>query len=141
LLPVARNPDVNKLIAADFKASGLGKREVARRVWGDEEKYRDLGRYVNGRVTPGPSLAVALAAALGQAETRYLARTPLAAVARELAEASRLAETTLARLEVLERAVTEGFEESLGALRSLAADVGELARRLPPEAEPKRHAR
>lgn len=132
---MARNPDVNRLIAEDFKASGLGKREVARRVFGDEERYTDVTRWIEGKVTPGPSTAVPLAYALGQPERRYLLPTPLAAIASELAAANQTALSLAVRLQALETSVSEWFENALAALAALADGVEELARRLPPEAD------
>lgn len=133
MLPVAKNPKINAAIRAAYEAAaktGITKREVARQVYGDAERWREFDRYlkVDGP-TPGPSVAVAIARALGEAPHAFLAETPLESVATELGEANRLAASTLARLEALERVVAElpttkdvqrGFESLSRMIRAQA---------------------
>jgi hypothetical protein len=88
---------VNDAIREAFKGSGMGKREVARLLYGDPERWREFDRYLK-TTAPRPSIAVALARIFGLPPTAFLVATPLEAVATELAEMNR-------RLQGLEEAI------------------------------------
>lgn len=143
MLPVAKTQPVNERIAEAYQVfiDRLGveraKREVARRVYGDAERSRDIGRYMKpGGPAPRLPMAVTLAVALEQPVDAFI-DDPLVAIARELDEAGQRVESIAHRLEALEARVAAGFEEGRAAIAALASGVEELARRLPPQAEPK----
>jgi hypothetical protein len=131
LLPVAANGDVNAAIAAAFARSGLKKREVARRVWGDAERYRDLDRYMKpGGTRPGAALAVLFAAALDEKPHAFLGGSALEAVAKELLEANERVASLDSRLQELESTVSAlpTADDLQKGLQTVQAAIDRLAK-------------
>ena len=96
------NEPVHKRIAGAYAefAARLGKasakREVARRVYGDGDRFRDISRYMKPD-GPAPRLpaAVALAIALEQKPAAFI-DDPLVEIARELDAIGQVAQTLVA---------------------------------------------
>lgn len=134
LLPVARKP-VNERIAEAYdefvKRLGVerAQREVARRMYNDAGRWRDISRYMkSGAPVPRLPAAVQLAIVLEQPVDAFI-DDPLLAISQELSEANQRAESIDHRLQRLEATVKglptaedlrHGLETVTAAIQSVA---------------------
>lgn len=119
---------VSARIAEALERTTVGKREIARRVWGNPDRFRDLGRYAKaGGPVPRVSTAVKLAQAMDDLELppdAFVADPdqPLVAIAEELEELRGL-------VEGLSPGVGDDVRSELAALRD---DLGRVLGLLEP---------